>query len=181
MKNPTTRIGSSIKCMIYLFMTGWLITACQTAGSRQDQTKTDSMTSNKTINTAAIDTRSAIPDTTSLKGDWFLQDMAGSPTTDLKSAYIRFDISKSSFTGSTGCNSMKGLFWYSDNDTSLVFGDHFITTKMACPGNDEHALIRSLASTNHYILRNGSLTFLSDGHELSAWRRRPAPQRTAKL
>jgi heat shock protein HslJ len=179
MQNPFTSISGCTLVAGCLLM----LASCQTPASRSGMTGRDTASAINTGNntTMAANHAISIPDTTSLKGNWFLQEMAGSAVTNLKTIYIRFDTSKSSFTGSTGCNMMKGVFWYSDSDTSLVFGDHFLSTKMACTGDNEHTLLRSLISTNHYRLQNGRLTLLVDGHELSGWTRTPVTQRTAKL
>lgn len=170
--------------IICLWLAGSVWTSCQTPVPKQPDQKTDSL-AGQSGSGAAVPVSShssGTPDTTSLKGDWFLEDVKGSPLTSLKTAFIRFDTAKSSFTGNTGCNTMKGIFWYSDNDTSLVFGDRFLTTKMACNGIDEHAFIKSLMSTNHYLLRNSRLVLLSeDGKELSSWKRAPGTQRTVRL
>jgi heat shock protein HslJ len=122
------------------------------------------------------------PDTTTLGGTWFLLPVLPSDTATGMTPTLRLDLSKTHFTGSTGCNRMSGVFWYSGKDSSLAFNDKFITTKRACPGYDEKAFIKSLLHTDHYRLQNGRLTLLSDGNtELSRWTRKErAPAKTAK-
>ncbi|MDR3713409.1 MAG: META domain-containing protein [Puia sp.] len=191
MKNALTHSikTSVIKSMMALLTIGSLGTSCQSLSSgpgnnvtvKPGSATTDSIAG--ATNAEPVSPRPAASlDTTSLKGDWYLQEIKGSPIANLKTAFIRFDTAKSSFTGNTGCNALKGMFWYSDNDTSLVFGDHFLATKAACPGNEEPTLIKSLKNTNHYLLRNSELLLLSDdGRELSVWRRASPSEKTAKL
>jgi len=57
---------------------------------------------------------------------------------------------------------MSGKFWYSANDSSLTISEKLITTKMACPGYNEKAFLKSLLLTTHYHLRNGILTLLGE-------------------
>ena len=122
------------------------------------------------------------PDTSTLGGPWFLQPVLPSDTAAGKTPTLVFDMGKSHFSGNTGCNSMRGSFYFSKTDSSLSFSDKIITTKMACPGYNEPAFMKSLRSTTHYRLRNGTLTLLSDGNtELSRWTRKPtAAARTLK-
>ena len=126
--------------------------------------------------------RRAAPDTTSLGGPWYLQPVLASDTAAGKVPILRLDLAKSKFTGNTGCNNMRGSFWYSKTDSSLSFSDKIITTKMACPGYNEPAFMKSLQHTSHYRIRNGVLTLLADDNsELSRWmRQRYKPAKTNK-
>ena len=66
-------------------------------------------------------------------------------------------------------------FWFSKTDSSLSFSDKIATTKMACPGYNEPAFMKSLKNATHYRLNNGVLTLLGDDRtELSRWMRKPA-------
>jgi len=113
------------------------------------------------------------PDTTTLGGQWYLQPVMPSDTAAGKVPVIRFELEKSHFSGNTGCNNMSGTFWYSDSDSSLVFSDKLATTKMACPGFNEGAFIKSLLHTVRYRLKKGTLTLLADDRtELSQWARK---------
>jgi heat shock protein HslJ len=116
-----------------------------------------------------------ITDTTSLGGAWVLQPVLDSDTATGKIAWLDLDVAKSHFVGNTGCNSIKGQFWFSKNDSSLSFGDKFAVSKMTCPGYNEPAFLKSLGNTTHYRLRNGLLILLTDDNlELSRWTRRQA-------
>lgn len=113
------------------------------------------------------------PDTTTLGGVWYLQAMLPSDTAAGKIPTLILDVHKSRFSGNTGCNSMHGEFWFSRTDSSLSFGEKIIATRMACPGYNEAAFMKSLRSAGRYRLRNGVLILLSDNNtELSHWIRK---------
>lgn len=113
-------------------------------------------------------------DTTSLGGSWYLQPVLAADTATGKTPTLQLDLTKSRFSGNTGCNPMHGQFWFSKTDSSLSFSDKMLTTKMACTGYNEPAFLKSLKNTTHYRLQNGVLTFLSDERaELSHWVRKP--------
>lgn len=115
------------------------------------------------------------PDTTTLGGTWFLQPVLASDTATGKIPSLILDLAKSHFSGNTGCNAMHGEFWFSKTDSSLSFSDKIVTTKMACPGYNEPAFMKSLRSAGRFRLSNGILTLLSDDNaELSRWMRKPA-------
>ncbi len=117
-----------------------------------------------------------IADTTSLGGTWVLQPVLDSDTATGKIPWLDLDPAKAKFTGNTGCNTMHGQFWFSKTDSSLSFGDKVAAGKMARPGYNEPAFLKSLSNTTHFRLRNGILTLLADDNmELSRWTRRPPP------
>jgi heat shock protein HslJ len=151
-----------------------LLVACQTPINNPVKHSPDSV--------VTASAAPAPPDTTTLGGPWFLQPVLPSDTAAGKMPALILDLKKSHFTGNTGCNTMRGEFWFSTNDSSLTFSDKIITTKMACPGYNEPAFMKSLKSAAHYRLRNGILTLLSDDRtELSHWMRKPsAPSKTLK-
>ena len=122
------------------------------------------------------------PDTTSLAGEWYLQPVLESDTATGKLPWIQFDLVKSKFIGNTGCNAIRGDFWFSRNDSSLSFGDKLATTRMACPGYNEPAFLKSLRNTSRYRLHMGTLTLVGDDNmEISRWRRKPsAPDKILK-
>lgn len=115
-----------------------------------------------------------VKDTTTLGGSWILQPVLASDTATGKVATIQFDLKKSRFSGNTGCNTMNGEFWYGDKDSSLVFSDKIITTRMACQGYNEKSFLTSLQHTSHFRLQDGILILLSDNAELSRWGRKTA-------
>ena len=112
-------------------------------------------------------------DTTTLGGSWVLQPMLPSDSATGKLATLDLDLAKSCFSGNTGCNQMHGQMWFSKTDSSLSFSDKIVMTKMACPGYNEAAFLKSLRSTGRYRLRDGVLSLLSDDNtELSRWTRK---------
>ena len=110
-------------------------------------------------------------DTSRLDGTWFLQPVLASDTATGKIPTLIFNVSKSRFTGNTGCNNMSGRFEISGK--ILRFDSNLITTRMACPGYNESGFIKSLLHTNGYKFDNGVLILLFDATELSRWTRRP--------
>jgi heat shock protein HslJ len=116
-----------------------------------------------------------VNDTTSLGGSWYLQPVLAADTAAGRTPTLQLDLAKSRFSGNTGCNTMHGQFWFSKTDSSLSFSDKITMTRMACPGYNEPAFMKSLKSTTHYRLRNGVLTLLTEERtELSHWMRKPA-------
>lgn len=143
-----------------------MLAACQSPAGKQ--------------NTSAWDTLGATasmmnpPDTTTLGGIWYLQPVLPSDTAAGKTPSLDLNLAKSRYLGNTGCNSMQGEFRYSKTDSSLSFSDKIVTSKMACPGYNEPAFIKSLLNASRYRLRDGVLTLLSqDNTELSHWVRKP--------
>src|ERR1700724_3450050 len=71
-------------------------------------------------NMKAISTGLSTTDTT-LNGEWFLQVVLPSDRTTGKTLTLVFNLSKGTFTGNTGCNTMSGSF--KTRGGSLVFND----------------------------------------------------------
>jgi heat shock protein HslJ len=123
---------------------------------------------------AVIPAKMVASDSTTLGGTWFLQPVLASDTAAGKIPSLVFDLTKSRFSGNTGCNIMHGQFWFSNKDSSLSFTDNITLTKMSCPGYNEPAFMKSLRSAGRFRLSNGTLTLLSDDNtELSRWMRKP--------
>ena len=106
---------------------------------------------------------------TSLNGEWFLQPVLASDIATGKIPSIRFNVSKKTFTGNTGCNAMSGSFQLTD--TSLIFSEQIMTTKMSCIGYNEAAFLKNLLRSNRYKVENGTLVLLFDATEISRWTR----------
>jgi len=119
-----------------------------------------------------------IADTFSINGAWFLQPVLASDTATGNIPTLIFNLEKNNFSGNTGCNNMNGSFVKSD--TSLVFNEKIITTRMACAGYNEDAFIKSLLRTNKYKFDNGVLVLLFESTELSRWTRRPEKELKVK-
>ncbi len=105
-----------------------------------------------------------------LRGRWYLQPVLNSDTTTGKIAEIVFDPAAGSFSGNTGCNSMRGR--YVATDSSIVFNENIITTKMMCVGYNEPAFLKNLLRTSSYEIKNGFLVLMVDGQELFRWGRK---------
>lgn len=118
-----------------------------------------------------IKNEKVIADTSSLNGQWFLQPILASDTAAGRIPELRFNLSSHSFSGNTGCNTMRGSF--GKTDTSLVFNQNMVLTKMACTGYDEAAFIKSLLRTNRYKFEKGVLVLMFDATEISRWSRKP--------
>ena len=146
------------------------VSACQSPNGSASKPKGDSI-----LPAAATSVAKAPPDSTTLGGSWWLQPVLPSDTAAGRTPTLHFDLGKSRFTGNTGCNSMRGQFWFSATDSSLSFGDKITLTRIACPGYNEPAFLRSLKNAAHYRLHNGVLTlFTDDRTPLSRWTRKPA-------
>ena len=112
-----------------------------------------------------------VADIASLNGQWFLQPVLSSDTAAGKIPVLQINLSSGTFSGNTGCNTMRGNF--KKTDTSLAFDQNIITTKMNCTGYDEAAFIKSLLRTNSYKIDKGVLILMFDATELSRWTRKP--------
>ena len=108
-------------------------------------------------------------DTAKLDGTWFLVAILPSDTATGKVPYINFDMAAKTFTGHTGCNSMRGTFTYTDS--TLQINEQITTTRMACAGYNEDAFLKNLPRTNKHRFENGMLILLMDGTELTRWTR----------
>lgn len=146
-----------------------LAMACNTPVSHQNVKNADSteMTDDTLIATTPIPPTA---DTTTLGGIWYLQPVLPSDTGAGNSPTLNISVSERTFTGNTGCNRMRGTFELTD--TSIVFNQNMITTKMACPGYNENAFIKSLFRVNKYKFDQGVLVLMFETTELSRWTRK---------
>lgn len=110
-------------------------------------------------------------DTNTLNGQWFLQPLLSADTATGKIPVLQINLVAGTFSGNTGCNSMRGSF--QKTDSSLVFNQNIVTTRIACTGYDEAAFLRNLLRANRYKIENGVLILMFDATELSRWTRRP--------
>ena len=87
-----------------------------------------------------------------------------------RTPWLDLNLDLSRFSGNTGCNSMHGKFYFSKTDNSLSFGNKIAIAKMACPGYNEPAFLKSMGNTARYKLHKDTLTLVGDDHsELSRW------------
>lgn len=115
--------------------------------------------------------KTAMEDTTSLNGQWFLQPLLPADTAAGKIPELHINLSSGRFSGNTGCNSMEGSF--QKTATSLAFSQDITLTKMSCTGYNEAAFIKSLLSANAYKFDKGVLVLMFNDTELSRWTRKP--------
>ena len=156
---------------ILLFIVGAIFLACN-APVKEGASSNDSST--VASNADSIPSPDSIPlkDTTTLAGQWFLMPVLPGDTAAGRLPRLQFNTLANKFTGNSGCNSMSGS--YEITDTSLNFSERILLTKMACPGYNEEAFIKSLLRTNRYKFENGMLVLMFDQTELSRWTRKPA-------
>ena len=162
---------------ILLVITAAALISCDTTNSKT-AASVDSPAIQKLLSDTTALTRSASRDTFSINGAWFLQPVLASDTATGNIPTLIFNLDKSSFSGNTGCNNMNGSF--QKTDTSLIFNEKIITTRMACPGYNEDAFIKSLIRTNKFKFDNGVLVLLFESTELSRWTRRPEKELKVK-
>jgi heat shock protein HslJ len=100
-----------------------------------------------------------------LAGNW---ELSVFPTTDKtfdeifgqRRPELRFDVDNKMVSGSTGCNQIRGS--YTSKNESLSFSEHFITTKMACPGYEESMFLDAFSKVNRFDLIGGQLRLMHD-------------------
>lgn len=114
-----------------------------------------------------------------LTGDWYLQPVLASDMATGKTATIHFDRAANSFSGNTGCNSMRGTFL--SGADSIHFNQQIITTKMACVGYNEEAFLKNLLRVNRFSYKDGLLIFFVDGQQIFSWsRKQPTMKKTER-
>ena len=157
-----------------------MIAACMLLALACQQPEAKKIAKDSTAATAqasAIQVRQTPPDSTILQGTWYLQPVLPSDTATGKRATLQLDVKKSRFTGNTGCNNISGKFWFSASDSSISFSEKMVTTRMACPGYNEKAFLKSMLQVTHFKVENGVMTLIgSDNAELSRWERKPSAQ-----
>jgi heat shock protein HslJ len=92
---------------------------------------------------------------------WTLATLDGRGALPQATARIRFD-DASHFSGSTGCNSLRGTWKSSGSDISF---SEISTTLIGCPGpigNQEAAFNTAFGATRSYAIESGTL-LLKDG------------------
>ncbi|RYY27811.1 MAG: META domain-containing protein [Chitinophagaceae bacterium] len=166
---------------LIVMLAGLAILAACGSGSAESNNLPDRDTN---ANASAADTSAVVlespstQDTMKLDGTWYLVATLPSDTATGKVPYISFDIGGKTFTGNTGCNSMRGSFTY--NDSTIQINEQIITTKMACVGYNEEAFLKNLPRTNKHRFESGMLILLNEGTELSRWSRTKGNPRILK-
>ena len=116
---------------------------------------------------------SALSGKAGLQGKWFLIPVLASDTGAGRVPTIVFDIAHGHFSGNTGCNSMRGSF--RATDSTIVFDERIITTKMFCVGYNENTFLKNLIRCDGYKIKNGRLILMAEGGEVSRWSRKFTP------
>jgi len=111
----------------------------------------------------------ALPGKAGLGGKWYLEPVLPSDTAAGRVPFIIFDVAHGHFSGNTGCNSMRGGF--KATDSSIVFDEQVISTKMMCVGYNEDAFLKNLIRCDGYKIQNGRLILTVEGGEISRWTR----------
>jgi heat shock protein HslJ len=151
-----------MKYFIFLLVAGF--TACNGTES----------TANISPNADSVTTADSTPvprDTASLAGPWYLIPVLPSDTGAGRTPQLIINLTEKTFTGNTGCNSMSGSFDYTDS--SMVFNERIMMTKMACTGYNEQAFIKNLLRTNRFRFDDSVLILMVQEQELSRWARTP--------
>jgi len=93
--------------------------------------------------------------TANLNGSWQLQMLFASDNKWGRTPQLNFNIAEKTFSGNSGCNSIRGKFTTDGN--YLGFDKNFIMTKMACPGSNENAFLAALLKINRYSINKDEL------------------------
>lgn len=64
---------------------------------------------------------------------------------------------------------MSGSFDYTDS--TIVFNERIMLTKMACTGYNEQVFIKNLLRTNRFRFEDSVLVLMVEAQELSRWSR----------
>lgn len=116
---------------------------------------------------ALIDTAVSLQTANSLEGNWTLIPVMASDTATGKIPTLNFNVNNKQVTGHTGCNSFSATFVI--NGDNLSFNNYFVSTKIACPGYDEAAFVKSLGRTTRYKINGDTLSLKADQIPLSYW------------
>lgn len=108
---------------------------------------------------------------TILNGEWFLQPVLASDTAAGRFPSIKFDVTRGTFTGNTGCNKMSGAF--KRTDSTLTIDNQIKVAEKVCTGYNEAAFLKNLLNTNRCKREGAVLILMFDQTELSRWTRKP--------
>jgi len=84
---------------------------------------------------------------------------------------LQLDARKGIVTGTTGCNQLSGSFTVIND--RLSFGSNMVTTRMACPGYEEHTFLDALGRVNRYQVNATQLSLLHDSTVVMSFTRKP--------
>lgn len=161
-----------------IFMLPALAVLWACSGNSQNISKDSSKLQNESGQALSASDSTQDKSDTSLQGLWVLQPVLASDTAAGKLPSLNFNLAASSFSGSTGCNSMNGSFTISGD--SLIFNQQVVTTRMACPGYNEKAFLDNLFLTNNFKIEDGVLMLKNNQTVLSKWTRKREPKKLEK-
>lgn len=138
--------------------------ACNGTGSTTNTAPTDDTAAN-------ADTMQAARDTITLAGPWYLVPVLPGDTGAGRTPQLIINLTDKTFAGNTGCNNMSGSFELTDS--TLVFNERIMMTKMACMGYNEQVFVENLLRTESYRFDQGLLILKVGEQELSRWSRTP--------
>ena len=165
-----------MKRILFVIAAAALI-SCDTTTSKT-AASVDSPAIQKLLSDTTALAKPALRDTFSINGAWFLQPVLASDTATGNIPTLIFNLDKNSFSGNTGCNNMNGSF--QKTDTSLIFNEKIITTRMACPGYNEKPFVDNLLKANRFMIKDGVLQLMYNTTILSKWTRSADTSATKK-
>ena len=151
-----------MKYFIFLLIAGFV--ACNGTESTTNITP-------QSDSTSAVDSVKPKRDTSTLAGPWYLIPVLPTDTGAGRTPQLIINLTDKTFKGNTGCNSMSGSFDYTDS--SLVFNERIMMTKMACTGYNEQVFIKNLLRTNRFRFEDSVMILMVEEQELSRWARTP--------
>ena len=90
-----------------------------------------------------------------LNGNWQLQTLFSSDNNWTKQPYLNINLNDKTFSGNSGCNSIRGKFTIADN--YIGFDKNIASTKMACQGSYEKTFLDALLKINRYTISKDEL------------------------
>ena len=108
--------------------------------------------SSKKSSTDAVEEKSS---TQSLNGNWQLEMLFSSDNSWSKQPFINININDKTFSGNSGCNSIRGKFTIAEN--YIGFDKNIVSTKMACRGSYEKTFLDALLKINRYTINKDEL------------------------
>ena len=131
-----------MKRILLIIISGIFLIACHS-------TKKSTGNTNKIIESNVAD----------LNGNWQLQMLFASDNTWQKIPFLNINLKEQTFSGNSGCNSIRGKFTIADN--YFGFDKNIISTKMACldanSNQKEKAFLSTLLKVNKYTINKDEM------------------------
>ncbi len=105
-----------------------------------------------------------------LNGNWQLELLFASNNKWTDIPYVELNVADKTFTGNTGCNSIKGSFTVKED--FFVFDKQMVTTKKACINYNENAFISALLKINQYNIENNKLELMQNAIVIMKFKRK---------